>query len=466
MEDAIGGTSAATLGYILGGIKGAKEGYLAYRNYKNMAPTPKRKASNQLWTPQSKRTKQSKNPFRSSGKPRSLFKSSRRRSVMYQPVRGSDAVTAAGKTGTKVRRFGKKKVVKVSAGLRKKIQKVLDTDKVVGKYFHISYYQMTPGKPFSGAFDDQQSVEYFGQVTTNGLTGVAQQDNRLLFSPLWVIHSVARLMNPVGVTKNSGSVLNLKTVTDDNNAQTNNFYLQLKTGRVKVLKQSATYRIRNNSGRSVTLKIYCLQPKTIDLSRTVGWNPVDAWNSSMDLQDPSATFPGGSGENPTGVRLETLYATPKLCSQFKNLYKMDETIVQIDAGKEYNYKVDGPSMEYSYAKFWNDSVFYDKQKFTKQVMIVAYNDLVRTSLGTTGRYTDRSVNDANSIVIEQTSYIKFAIPDQVGLNLLNVIPTGGNVVLQSKRYCYGIDNYQGETQQGVVDYTGDENPQQEAQGNV
>jgi len=68
-------------------------------------------------------------------------------------------------------------------------------------------------------------------------------------------------------------------------------------------------------------------------------------------------------------------------------------------------------------------------------------------------------------LIEQTQFIKFAIPDQVGTTLPNNINAGSNVVLQNKRYCYGIDNYQG-TQSGVVDYTGDENPQQDATGNV
>jgi len=453
MTDYIGGASAATLGYITGGIKGAALGYETYRNFRkhSMAPYPK--------TPKSPPQTPKKRKASSSG-----FKKTKRSRgrALYQPMRGNNALATANRSGRKVRKLGKKKAVKVSVNLRKKIQKVLDTDRIVGKYYHISYYQMTPGKPFSGAFDDQQSVEYAGQVTTNGLAGAAEQQNRLLFSPLWVLYSVGRLMNPVGVDKNSCSVMNLNNVLADNAAQTNNFFLQTRTGRVKVLKQSATYRIRNNSGRAVTLKIYCLQPKTIDLSRPVGWNPVDVWNSSMDLQD---NIPGGAGENPTVCRLETLYATPKLCSQFKNLYKLDETIVQIEAGKEYNYKVDGPSMEYSYAKFWNDGIFYDKQKFTKQVMFVAYNDLVRTSLGTTGRYTDRSINDPNSILIEQTQFIKFAIPDQVGTTLPNSINAGANVVLQNKRYCYGIDNYQG-TQSGVVDYTGDENPQQDATGNV
>lgn len=375
------------------------------------------------------------------------------------PQRGkplnSDASTGAARNIGKVRFSRKRKFVKVSNNLRKKIKLVIESEKLIGKYTHVTYYQFTPGKPFSGAFDDQQTVEYFGLLTRTG-AGPSITQNRILFSPMGVLSAVGRLLNPTNVTKAALSVI------DYNNIGTLNGYLNYQTAKIKVLKQTAIYRIRNNTGRSVTLKIYCLTPKTQDMAnQEVGINPTDIWNSSLDLQDNNPL----TGENPLSVRLETLYANPKMCSGFRQHYKIEETIVNIDAGKEYNYKVDGPSMMYEYAKYWTLSKFYDKQKFTKQVMMVAYNDLVRTTGGTTGRYTDHTVNDASSILVEQSYYIKFAIPDQVGFTMPSSLTSGANQSLTSRRYCFGIDNYQGD-QAGTVEYVGDENPIDEATSTV
>lgn len=372
------------------------------------------------------------------------------------PGNNNSVVSATYKTGN-VRKTRRSKSVKVSRSLRKKILKVLDSDKVVGKYLHVSYYQFVPGKPYGGGTEDQQSYEYCGMLTSTG-GGVPALD-RLLFSPMWVMYSVGRLMNATLVTKPQGQPITFTDFTSGNVDEAK--HLDIKTARIKVLKQHATYRIRNNTGRNVTLKAFVLQPKSVDQVNTVGTNPLDVWNSGLDLQD----FSTAKGENPTACRIETLYNNPKFVSQFKQHYKIEETIINLEAGKEHNFKVEGPSMEYDFAKFWLNLQFYDKQKFTKQVLFLAHNDLVRTSGGTTGRYTDLALNDSNSIIIEQTAYIKFAIPEQTGFVINPSFILGQNQTLNQKRYCFGIDVHQG-TQVGVVDYVGDENPIDDANANV
>lgn len=437
--DALGTLSAGTLGYITGGIKGAKrasEVYRSYRNYKNMAPLPSKKND---------RGKKRKATFS-----RTSVKKAKKSSYQKRRSTGNTVVGTAKKTGV-VRKLGRKRVVKVSRSLRAKIQKVLDSDKLVGKYLHVKYFDMTPGKPFSGAFDDQQSVEYMG-ISTQASAVTPGNTNRLLFSPLFVNYAVARLMNPATVSKAAGDPVLFNDQFLTQGVYTK--YLDIKTARIKVLKQSATYRVRNNSGRVVTLKFYCVQPKSIDESNGfAGLNPIETWNTGLDIQDDQTT----RGENPTGVRTETLFANPKWSSQFKQRYKIEETIVSIEPGKEYNYKVEGPSMEYNYAKFWQNRTFYDQQKFTKQVMVVAYNDITRTDNSLTGRYTDQSVNDPQSILFEQTCYIKFAIPDQTGF-VVATSNTGENINLASRRYCFGIDVHQGVQGTGTVQYVTDENP--------
>lgn len=445
VKDVVGGVSAATLGYITGGIKGAKYGYDSYRQYsKGMAKVAssgrggtKRRASLSTGFQTVKKRKVPKGTVRSSKKTRSS---------------GNTFNSASYNVG-RVRKRGRKRAVKVSRMLRKKILKVLDNDRVVGRYTHVSYFQITPGKPFGGAFDDQQTVEHFG-VLTSQTAGGGGNNNRLLFSPMWVLYSVGRLLQANQVTKANGYPI----AYSDISVATHTKYLNFLTARIKVLKQSAIYRIRNNTGRVITCKVYCLIPKTVDSSYgNVGYNAKDVWNNNLDIQDYADTDGNLKGENPTAVKLETLYANPKQCAGFRAHYKIEETIVTLEAGKEYIYKVDGPAMEYDFSKYWLNSGFYDKQKFTKQVLFVCYNDLVRTSLGVTGRYTDQSVNDPQSVLIEQTCFIKYAIPDQAGFMIPGTMTTGTQQSLNQVRNVFGIDVHQAD-QTGTADYVADENP--------
>lgn len=459
MQDIVGGTSAAALGFITNGIKGAKtatELYSLYSKYSNsksddMASKPTKKRSSSGTAKTKRRTE---------------WKVKRvRRNSNYLRKRNDGVSNTASKMGSKKIRLGKRKLpLKVSSSLRRKIQKVVNADKAKGHYMHISYYSNTPG--VAGPPADQQSFEYMGLITNNGT-----DTNRILFSPLGVLASVGRLMNPVQVPASFMNDINLATILAQDTIGTK--FIPLRTAKINVVSQSCVYRIRNNTGRTVTMKIYCCEPKTIDYSNTVGLNPVTVWGTGLNTQDNSLK---STGENPLEVKVETLYSNPRMVQQFRNHYKFTETIVQIEPGKEYNYKVKGPSMMYDFAKYWLDNKFYDKQRFTKQVFFTAYNDLTRTSLGTVGRYTDNTVGDPFSILIEQTYSIKFTVPDQVGFEY--IAPATGtppvvtpavtdtqNQVRNQVRTCFGIDNFQG-AQAGIVQYASDQNPIQPADANM
>lgn len=451
-EDAMGYSAAGTLGFILGDVPGAFAGVNAYKGMKEAGKSfqnmfKRRRSSSTSGTTYGTRTPRKKTKF---AKKRKTSK------VAYKKASasGNTFAVASRKTGY-VSRYPRKPV-KVSRKLRAKIMKVLESDKLIGRYTHVSYYQLTPGIPYGGGTNDMQSYEYAGMLTTS-----ASGSNRLLFSPMYVNYAVSRLMNPAQVTKAMGQPIDYRDFTTDKK------FLLLERGIIKVLQQSATYRIRNNTGRVVTLKIFCLQPKSRStINAVVGSTPLDVWNSALDLQDTDTPAnPAYKFENPLSVRMETLYSNPKQLASFRNFYKVEETIVTLEPGKEYLYKVVGPSMKYDFAKYWTGFNYIDQQKFTKQVMFLAYNDLTRTTTGLSGRYTDHVNGDPSSLVIEQTTYIKFAIPEQVGFGIGDTFILGENQNLNQKRNCFGIDVHQG-AQTGTVDYVGDENPIDEANPTV
>lgn len=445
MRDLIGGASAATLGYITGGIKGAKYAAESYRNYaKTMSPIPRSPPNTPKKRKHSATTKTTKRRATESGTKRRVMRVRRRAGPISSKL---SVVPASLQKGFKARRKGIKKRVKVSRQLRKKILQVLDSDACHGKYIGVHYYAFAPGVPFqSTPVQDQCTFEFAGIPEAYA---PGSNDNRLLFSPQWVRYAVQRLVG--------GQASSQTVYWQDND---NNGTLDAKIARIKVLKQSATYRIRNNTARVVTLRIMCWSPKSVDYTRDVGTNPYDAWNQALNTQNSI------TGQNPTGTTPFTLYNTPKYLKEMKARYQMDETFVDIPPGMEHVYKVDGPTMEYDFSKYWKDTTFYDMQKFTKQVAFIAYNDLVKTSLGTLGRFTDNTIPSSGSVIVEQTCFLKFAIPEQAGF----IWPAGGfginkGVSLKDKRYVFGIENFQ-QAQAGGVQYIEDENPQAFAANNV
>lgn len=447
MEDVIGGASAATLGFISGGIKGAGAAYGLYSNFarrrkEGMAPLP-RPASKT-----SQKRKSTSDPGFKTVKRMGIGKSRGKvkRVSTARAGNNNQLVKANSEKGYSARKKGLKKPVKVPRKLRKQIKKVLETEAVVGKHLAIHYFAFTPGVPFqTPSPNDENTFEFVGYPGVTGALGSAE--NRLLFSPQYVRYCVSRLCGGLAAQQ----VLNWAQL-DTNET------IDAKIARIRVIKQSATYRLRNNTGRTVTIRIMCWSPKSVDYSNEVGSNPYDVWTKA--LNDQSAPFQ----QNPTGTTVWTLYNSPKYLQQMKNMYAMDETIVDVPAGKEYIYKVDGPQMEYDFSKYWKDGKFYDMQRFVKQVSFVACNDLTKTSLNKWGRYTDNTIASSGGVVVEQTCYVKFAIPEQVGFKYPTNQEAGVNQSLEMKRYVFGIDNFQG-AQTGVVSYIGDENPQQLGQAN-
>lgn len=441
--DYIGEMSAATLGYITANRRGANLARGIYKTYrKNMAPVRRGRSRTRsprgvLATPQSTPDFRSTNPFRSRvsssrsvsmGRRSSL---SSRYSSIASTIKSADSSNvqqkANRKKGRKVHKEGVKKRVKIPKKLRKQVKEILESKGPTGTLLDIKYFKLTP--------TDSQEIIMLGNTTEN---------NPNLFDPCWIQYVASVLFNGAAAT----------TTPLIGNAN----YFTPRTLRVEVIKQSVTYRCINNSARTLTLKFWDISPKSRNFGN--GFNPLTFWTSQFQIE--AANSP--ANPNVFGITPQTLYAHPKLSAAFRNLYQLDETIVNLEAGKEYVHKVKGPNMKlYDFQKYWSGSsptagVFDNQQSFIKQTMLCVYNDITATSLGTYGRFTDMSAASPYGLVIEQSTYTKICMPEQAGFAWPAVTPTTGNQTLNKRQSVYAVSNWAG-SQTGVVTKIEDENPQ-------
>jgi len=438
MSDFIGAASAATLGFIHGNTRGAIKALKAYRTYRKTRMPPVTRQRGRSRTPKQK----SKSPGSNYGTPpasqqfrsrsRSQSISSRRSSrSLARSISFADSSNvqqkANKKKGKSVHKEGYKKPVKVPKKLRKQVKQILTTKGPVGTFLDIKYFKITP--------EDSQVITMLGNTTEN---------HPNLFDPCWIQYTASLLFNSATVTLNP--VIGTGT------------YFSPRTLRVEVIKQSVTYRCLNNTARTLTLKFWDISPKSRNFGN--GFNPLTFWENLFAQEAANAP----TNPNVFAISTKTLYAHPKLSAAFRNLYSLDETIVNLEAGKEYVHKLKGPNMKlYDFQKFWSGSsptagVFDNQQKFVKHTMLCVYNDLGNTTLNTPGRFTDMVTATPYGLIVEQTTHTKICMPEQTGFTWPSPTPTTGTQTLNRRQAVYAIQNWAG-AQSGAVTKIEDENPQ-------
>ncbi len=397
-----GALSGAALGFIHHGVPGArtgaKFGWRAGENFtknsKTMAPITRSQTGNSkprkpvnIGAPKSIKPKGSRRKNRSN------------RSSVYRTQNDGDGITTAAskRKGKSVKKEGVKKTVKVSKQFRKKVKQSLVSDGFVGTMMETHTEILTPN--------------------TNGQflhsLGRSSQNTKVYFDPCNVLNVASVLYNQKPLTFSPAL------------GDAGNF--DFHTFQCHVIKQHVTHRLKNNTARTLTLKIYDVSPKGKQFAD--GFNPLTFWQDAMINEIGGTDL--NRRVNIAQASPSTLYCNPKLCQGFKQNYTIDETIVNLESGKEYNHKLVGPNdMEYKFQKFFDArpgntaaGVFCNQQKFVKMTFIVMYGDLVTGALETPPGVSaarkialNSSGGEFYGLAIESTVYTKVKIPEQAGFN--------------------------------------------------
>lgn len=423
MEDYIGRIAAGTLGYIHGNTRGAIVANQMYSRFKpyfwrknlnkniQMAPTPKRLSKSKPSVRIGRKPSLRGPPVRgrsmsvSSGvSSKSAASSSLKRILFSQSASGTSGIksVASKRKGGKVAKEGIKKKVKVPKLLRKQVKQILSTS-----FPHTG--------TFCETFAEKKYFNDFGQ----SLRSVGNQSNviRQHFDPNYVMHAASVLFN-----QKAGTPTPL--IVDPRN-------FNPRTTLIKVLKQSATYRFKNNSGRTMTIKIYAWSPK--GKLPSAQDDPATMWIETMANEANASNKLNINSASPN-----TLYATPYMCRTLMQTFTFDCTTVVLEAGKEYNYVLNGPNnMDYDFSKFWDPTSstpdFQNQQKFIKGVFIVGYYDQAATTTGAPSRQVSFASGSPYGLLVETTNYIKLAMPEQTGLVDPGTIVAGDPVPLSNRK---------------------------------
>lgn len=431
MEDLIGTASAATLGFITGNIKGARSAVQSYQHI--------RKRQRMYSSPTAQNSEAGGSTHTSTARGRTKRRTSdmstsrsRGGSVVRFKAKGetTQRVSAVRKRGNKVKKEGKKKKVKVSSLFKQKVSASLEKDMIKGTYVETLYSYYT-------LIDTIQAVNTLGNGTSVG--------QLTLGDPV-------RILDAASVLWNSKTPIQNKTATDVGNFQYEGF-------KVHVESCYTTFLIKNNTANSVTITLIDFSPKTIFDGAGVDF--VNNWVSALALFGPSAAGTQTTTINPLANTVNEFGIRPNFCPSMTKQYSMDYTTIVLEPGKEHLHKLPlYNNKTLDFAKFDQNGVFANQQKFVKGCVMIHHGELTATAASNPGRFTDITAPSAYSLLVEQKNYYNLRLPEQAGFVYPNVAPVAGqNIALYKRARAFAFKNWGNAQGAPAVANVDDDNPQ-------
>lgn len=299
------------------------------------------------------------------------------------------------------------------------------------------------------------------EVNTGFLLHPATFDNQQQHYYHLNIGPGGQAFNPVHFQDAASVLFNSKTIGGTKSiGQANNFNMTTLKFFVKNSYVKTTFR--NNSQRTITLKVTTCKPKSA--ASFAGNDPLSQWDAALvkDQTQGGGTIPG---QNVTAVGRSFINLNPMMLPTFKHYWDQEETKFELQPGQSQSWFLQGPKdWEFDGNKYYNGGTFVDLQKFTRFVYCTTIMDLVGDITGVAGRLKDPvNVGDTfqgNGIIYENTYHYDIKMPEQAGF----VFPLGpaspfglSQALNQRKGFTYAFKNYSG-AQAGAVNRVDDENP--------
>lgn len=370
-----GGVSGAALGYILGGIKGARKlGAFGYRQGERRSMAPVTRKRRNVQTNATTKRRKLKHKVAALGVKKKRVRGSA--SGGYRSV-GSNASVVVHKRKKSVL-LKKVRSTKVSKAFRKKVQVAL-ADHLYGTYLKVDPFRLTAW----ATTDTQQTM-----------------DMGIVFSPLDFINAADVLFNRAtpALSPTAASL----TWT--------NSYIR----KDYIMNSWISYEIKNMSQRTYTVKMYVCKPKVkVPTNTGTGLNsPLGDWASGLAMA-------AGAGTNPQNNNQNTLYSDPRDAPEFRQFWAADVETVVLQPGQTHTFFVQGPSeMSVDWTKYYynpnpNPTFLAPWGPFSRGVFFVYYPDLLVTSLAGVGRYTSGGTG-IGGLVCERKYKFKVQCPESAG----------------------------------------------------
>lgn len=283
-----------------------------------------------------------------------------------------------------------------------------------------------------GQLGGQQSVEQFPRRATVSAGSLFHYDQ--------VLHAASRLWNGKAANTNP-SVVDLGNFDPLNTV-------------IEVVKQWWTFRMRNNSTRRATYRIYKCQKK----NSVVISDALEAWSQGLTQMVADGQL---IMANPFPSAMHT---GPTISNQFRQGWKAEEMKIVLDPGEYYEFSVSGPSMTYRGQDFYDAAIYRLNGKQDIQLICSSNVDMVGShtaGVANNAGYAGDLVAETSQerTYIEGTYHVHMAMPEKVG-GVITPIAIGSPQLFQNNNRIRRtvIDDFQPTTFGTGIHRRDEENP--------
>lgn len=361
-----------------------------YRRPQSVYPTPSsaiRAASNLAWQGVKRKGTQMFNQYLKRRNQRSAPGNSQvakyKSSVgMYSVGNNNTRVTLSSRPKKKDQKrvkFRKLKRVKINRKFQAKVKKAIEPQRVSGfaQLVDVQYLRYEP--------NNSQFVAYLGMGSDSTVTigNLNKYTVPWFFGPLRVLDTASVLFN--------GKLVADKDVTF---AAAGMFKTDVGNPKFHVKKSWVTFQLKNNSERTVYLKLHCIGPKntsdeTLDIATL--------WQDALIAENTAKVNIGN-------ITVNTLHNGPRSVKQLRDLFNFAVTKVTLEPGQTYEYKIVGPEdFNYDWSKFYKGTSYQNLHKMMRTCLVTGHFDLqVNYGVGSTALNTRTIRAGQNTYVSDGT----------------------------------------------------------------
>lgn len=399
-----GRVAAATLGYIHNDLRGAYKATKYYNDYihrkklSTMPPIPRKTNDQNKVTKRRRTTAASTRPSKSSKKSRSTqTQTNNKTSFNSKNPEGTRQIKVVRKG--KALATKKNPKVTVSKIFKAKVEKALSHKSVYG------YFQSVQFDPlYIGQFSNTQKIDRFPN-TIHNLAGS-------LFHPCRILHVANRLFsNNVPATIDPIFPISGSIVLDRFDAT---------KVKINVVKQWWSFTAKNNTNRTMNIRLYQAKSRKNAISDPAGGDPVQCWERGLQerYNDESLKSNATSTGLTTPGYPQTSYLglLPSASFVYQRNWKDTSSKIVVEPGQSFTWNVTGPSMVYDFAKFWDNDNFMVFIKDDIWQFAVTTLDQASSELDNTVDYHIPWIgtDDGHRLLIMGKYHCKIEMPDMTG----------------------------------------------------
>lgn len=391
-----GRVAADTLGFITGDIPGA---LMADRAYTKLTHTKENPKSSEIVSTGMKRRRNASRKSRRSGRKRKTGKAKsqwKKKSAKYNRNDGSDNIQYAHlRSGRRVSSKAKgRKSLKLSKHFKKAVKQVIRNFSPKGYFTERYYARYTPGNMVSTVYD-------LGE----GWTGAASGRS---FDPA-TSASGAYLFDPVKIMDAASCLFHGKEA-DGNKSLANSGQFDQEFFEVDVMRQWCRMEMKNNTSRTLIMKLYTWQLRNANDALTNG-SFADEWAAQALLEGNQTN----GNLNITAAGIGEFGMSPNFSPAVRKRFSIEEKEVRLESGKTYVHLVQGASQLYSYAEFRSGNQFNNCQKMVKGVCLALSVDVVGSTAAIPGTGESSTLNSHCGAAQRWTGLSPWNVPGPYGL---------------------------------------------------